>query len=143
MPFFSPRPRSAIAALLVGSAVLAAAIAPAASEGTGDKVTPVFSNKLPNVPGQSLTAILVTYEPGGKSNSHHHAGSVYAYVLTGAIRSENSATGPVRVYKAGESFFEPPGSAYLISENASATEPASLLAIFVAEDGAKLTTFDR
>jgi quercetin dioxygenase-like cupin family protein len=37
----------------------------------------------------------------------HHAGSVFAYVLSGAIRSENSATGPVKVYKAGESFFEP------------------------------------
>ena len=70
---------------------------------------------------------------------HHHAGSVYAYVLSGAIRSENSATGPARVYKAGESFFEPPGSQHLISANASTTEPASLLAIFVADDGATLT----
>jgi quercetin dioxygenase-like cupin family protein len=63
-----------------------------------------------------------------------------AYVLTGAIRSENSATGPAKVYHAGESFFEPPGSRHLVSENASATEPASLLAIFVADDGATLTT---
>jgi len=30
----------------------------------------------------------------------------------------------------------------LISENASATEPASLLAVFVADDGAQLTRFD-
>ncbi len=66
-----------------------------------------------------------------------------AYVLSGAIRSENSATGAVRVYKAGESFFEPPGSTHLVSENASATEPASLLAIFVADDGATLRTVDR
>ncbi len=51
----------------------------------------------------------------------------------------NSATGPARVYKAGETFFEPPGSEHLVSENASATEPASLLAIFVADDGAQLT----
>ena len=50
---------------------------------------------------------------------------------------ENSATGPARVYKAGESFFEPPGSEHLVSENASATEPASLLAVFVADDGAQ------
>jgi quercetin dioxygenase-like cupin family protein len=143
MRFSSPLRRLTIAALLLSSAALASGITPAASEETGDNVTPVFSSKLPNVPGQSLTAILVTYGPGGKSGSHHHAGSVYAYVLTGAIRSENSATGPARVYKAGESFFEPPGSTHLISANASATEAASLLAIFVAEDGAKLTTFDR
>jgi hypothetical protein len=60
-----------------------------------------------------------------------------------SIRSENSATGPAKVYKAGESFFEPPGSEHLVSENASATEPASLLAVFVADDGAQLTSFDR
>jgi quercetin dioxygenase-like cupin family protein len=68
---------------------------------------------------------------------------VFAYVLSGEIRSENSANGPAGVYKAGETFFEPPGSAHLVSENASTTEPASLLAIFVADDGAQLTTFDK
>ena len=104
---------------------------------------PVFAQPLPNVPGKTLTAVVVGYAPGGKSAEHHHAGSVFAFVLSGAIRSENSATGPVRIYKAGESFFEPPGSEHLVSENASDTEPASLLAVFVADDGAQLTTFDK
>ena len=100
------------------------------------------TEKLPNVPGKSITAIVVNYAPGAKSVKHHHAGSVLAYVLSGEIRSENSATGPAKVYKAGETFFEPPGSEHLVSENASATEPASLLAVFVADDGAQLTIFD-
>jgi quercetin dioxygenase-like cupin family protein len=107
------------------------------------QVKPVRAEKLPNVPGKSLTAVVVNYAPGGKSASHHHAGSVFAYVLSGTIRSENSATGPARDYKAGESFFEPPGSEHLVSENASATEPASLLAVFVADDGAQLTVFGK
>jgi Cupin domain. len=68
---------------------------------------------------------------------------VLAYVLSGAVRSENSATGPGQVNKAGESFFEPSGSEHLVSENTSTTEPASLLAVFVADDGADLTTFDK
>jgi len=63
-------------------------------------------------------------------------------VLSGAIRSQNSATGPTKVYRAGESFFEPPGSEHLVSENESATEPASLLAVHIADDGAHLTTTD-
>jgi quercetin dioxygenase-like cupin family protein len=109
----------------------------------GGQVKAVLSEKLPNVPGKSLTAVVVTYAPGGKSLSHHHAGSVFAYVLSGEIRSENSVTGPARVYKAGEGFFEPPGSEHLVSENASTTESASLLAVFVADDGAKLTTFGK
>jgi quercetin dioxygenase-like cupin family protein len=106
-------------------------------------VKTVRVEKLANVPGKTLTAVVVNYAPGGKSGEHHHAGSVFAYVLSGAIRSENSAIGPSRVYKAGESFFEPPGSEHLVSENASTTEPASMLAVFIADDGAKLTTFDK
>jgi quercetin dioxygenase-like cupin family protein len=98
-----------------------------------------FSTQLPNVPGKSLTAIVVNFAPGASSPVHHHAGSVYAYVLTGGIRSENSETGPAREYRAGESFFEPPGSVHLVTANASETEPASLLAVFVADDGATLT----
>jgi quercetin dioxygenase-like cupin family protein len=109
----------------------------------GASVQPVAMEKLPNVPGKSISAVVVTYAPGGKSPKHHHAGSVLAYILTGSIRSQNSATGAMRVYKAGESFFEPAGSEHLISENASTTEPASLLAIFVADDGAHLTTIDK
>jgi hypothetical protein len=47
-----------------------------------------------------------------------------------------------RVYEAGQAFFEPAGSEHLISENAGATEPSTLLAVFVADDGAALTTDD-
>jgi quercetin dioxygenase-like cupin family protein len=107
-----------------------------------EQVRPAFSYPLPNAPGMTVTGLLVTYAPGESSVKHHHPGSVTAYILSGAIRSENSATGPARVYKAGESFFEPPGSLHSVSENASATEPASLLAIFVAPDGATLKVDD-
>ncbi len=124
------------AVLSAGSGVNAA---DADANGT---VKQVRSEALPNVPGKNLTAVLVTYPPGGKSGKHHHAGSVFAYVISGAIRSKVSGQGPAKVYQAGESFFEPPGSEHLVSENASATEPASLLAVFVADRGAKLTTFD-
>ena len=103
----------------------------------------VSSEKLPNVPGKSITAVVVTFPPGAKSTPHRHAGSVLVYVLSGEVRSENSATGPAQVYKAGETFFEPAGSTHLVSENASATEPATILAVFVADDGATLTTRDQ
>ena len=101
------------------------------------------TEKLPNVPGKSVTAVVVTFPLGAKSPPHHHAGSVLVYVLSGEVRSENSATGPAKVYKAGETFFEPAGSAHLVSENVSATEPATILAVFIADDGATLTTIDQ
>ena len=111
----------------------------ASADSNAAKVQPVAAIALPNVPGKVLNAVLVTYAPGGKSATHHHAGSVFAYVLSGEIRSQVSTDAAAKVYKAGQSFFEPPGSSHLISENASATEPASLLAIIVGDDGATLT----
>ena len=124
----------------LSACLLAALLGVGATLGVqNERVRKVSAVKLPNVPGQTLTAEVVEYSPGGKSGVHHHAGSVFVYVLTGSIRSQNSATGPARVYKAGETFFEPPGSDHLVSENASTTEPASLLAIIIAEDGAVLT----
>lgn len=131
--------------MLRGAALLAALTACAAlparaQQPPAGRATVAFSTQLPNVPGKSLTAVVVRYAPGEASGPHHHAGSVFVYVLSGAIRSQVSTSGPAKVYQAGESFFEPPGSDHLVSANASTTEPASLLAIFVADDGAVLTT---
>jgi quercetin dioxygenase-like cupin family protein len=95
----------AAAAVLVAGTVLAGPLCQAA----GDDVRPVATEKLPNVPGKSITAIVVNYAPGARSVKHHHAGSVLAYVLSGEIRSENSATGPAKVYKAGDTFFRAAG----------------------------------
>jgi quercetin dioxygenase-like cupin family protein len=124
------------AALFIGSGGLPHSAGAHADEAN---VQQVFNKLLPNVPGKALSAVVVNYAPGGKSGAHHHSGSVFAYILSGSIRSQVSGDAEAKVYKAGESFFEPPGSSHLVSENASATEPASLIAIFVADDGAALT----
>jgi quercetin dioxygenase-like cupin family protein len=109
----------------------------------GANVTSLFSAPLSNAPGERLTVLMVTYAPGAASPAHHHAGSVFAYVLSGVIRSENSATGPAENYAEGQSFFEPAGSEHMISANASTTKPARLLVIFVAPENGKLTTYDK
>ena len=130
---------SAWFAAALGAAILQPAAIGSASAHDAANVTQIFAQQLANVPGNSMTALVVEYAPGGKSDSHHHTGSVFAYVLTGEIRSQISDGAPAKVYKAGEFFYEPPGSSHLVSENASATEPASLLAVFVAADDATLT----
>lgn len=102
-------------------------------------VEPVTSHALPNVPGKRVTVVRVFYGPGGFTPPHYHSGSVTAYVTKGEIRSQLGG-GPVETFKVGQSFFEPPGSTHLVSANASTTEPAELIAIFVADEGAQLTT---
>ena len=105
-----------------------------------DKVEPITSHALPSVPGKRVTIVRVFYGPGGFTRAHKHAGSVTAYVTKGEIRSQ-LAGGAVEVFKVGQSFFEAPGAVHLVSANASNTEPAELIAVFVADEGAQLTTF--
>lgn len=126
-------------AAALSAAILQPSMIGSASAHDAETVKQIFTQQLPNVPGNSMTAFVVEYEPGGKSESHHHSGSVFAYVLEGEIRSQISDGQPAKVYKAGEFFYEPPGSDHLVSENASATKPAKLLAVFVADDAAVLT----
>jgi quercetin dioxygenase-like cupin family protein len=139
MRFITVRWRLLVVALIAIVVCGLAGLVPAVrASGAGQEHT-VFSGQLPNVPGKTLTAVVVEYGPGDSTPAHRHAGSVIAYVISGQIRSENSATGAVRVYHAGETFFEPPGSTHLVSANASDMDPASLLAVFVADDHAQLT----
>src|SRR6185503_17020747 len=119
---------TALTAVLGGAAV-------AHDTSSGDaKVTIVYDQKLPNVPGKSMKGVLVEYPPGGSSPAHTHPNSafIYATVLEGVIRSQVN-DGPVTVYRAGENFSEMPGDHHAVSANASKTEPAKLLAVFVVD----------
>jgi len=113
------------------------AIALRASPGlaqSSEEVKVVFEHAIPNIKGKRLVAQIVSYPPGAKSLPHHHAPSafIYARVLSGAIRSQVGDE-PVKVYQAGESWHELPGSHHKISENASDRDPASLLAVIVVD----------
>src|SRR5258707_10956942 len=120
--------------LLVTAIALVSMAAAPAHHASGNKVTLVYDHVLPNVPGKSIKGVLVEYAPGGTSPGHTHPRSafIYATVLEGAIRSQVN-DGPVKVYRAGESFSEFPGDRHNVSANASTTEPARLLAVFVLD----------
>ena len=128
--------------ILFATLIAAAMFAPAAhaepapqNSGQNPVVRPVFDQPT-NVPGKSLEAVAVSYPPGAKSAAHHHAKSAFimAYVISGAIRSQLEGE-PARVYHAGETWSEAPGAHHTVSENASATEPAELLALFLVDTG--------
>jgi quercetin dioxygenase-like cupin family protein len=131
--------------LIAAAGVIVAVTLPVAALGHGETVTPQFEHAIPNIQGKSLVAFIVDYEPGGASPAHVHSksGFVFAYVVSGTIESQVN-NGPKRVYHAGESWYEDPGSSHHVSRNTSATEPAKLLAVFVADTGDKeLTTYPK
>ena len=98
------------------------------------RVTLVYQHELPNVPGKSIKGVLVEYGAGGHSQAHTHPASafIYATVLEGAIASQVN-DGPVKTYRAGQSFSELPGDRHRVSANASKTKSAKLLAVFVVD----------
>lgn len=100
----------------------------------------VFKHDLPNftMDDWEVTVSAVDYAPGRVGKVHHHAGFVLAYVLEGNIVTKISGQ-EERTYKAGEMFFEPPGSTHEVGRNPSETQPAKLLALIFAKKGAQLT----
>jgi len=102
------------------------------------KVTLVFDRALPTVPDKSMKGVLVEYPPGGSNPAHTHPASVFIYatVLEGAIRSKVNDD-PEKVYRAGESWAEVPGDHHVVSANASDTQFARLLAVFVVNTDEK------
>ena len=137
-PVVLPRYAFVVYALIVGAIGVGSGMA--ADENA--KTALVYEHALPNVPGKSIKGVLVEYGPGGTSSAHTHPKSafIYATVLEGAIRSSVN-NGPAVTYRSGESFSEMPGDRHSVSENASKTEPAKLLAVFVVDtDEKELTT---
>jgi quercetin dioxygenase-like cupin family protein len=127
-----------ICALIVCALVATVGVGSGIAADKGPKVTLVYDHALPNVPGKSMKGVLVEYGPGDASPVHMHPKSafIYATVLEGAIRTSVN-DGPVVTYRAGQNFSEMPGDRHSVDENASKTEPAKLLAVFVVDTDEK------
>lgn len=98
---------------------------------------PVASHSIADAPGKTLTSILLTVPPGAKANAHRHAGVVFGYVMEGAVCSQITGDAALKPYKAGDSFFEPPGSHHLGFTNPGIVT-AKVLVTQVADTGAQL-----
>jgi quercetin dioxygenase-like cupin family protein len=110
---------------------------------TAAKVAPQFMHALPNIPGKVMSVVTVSYAPGAASPGHRHGQAfVYAYVLEGKVRTQVEGE-PEKVLGPGESWFEAPGAHHMVSGNASKTEPAKFLVVFIGGDKEELVTMDK
>lgn len=124
---------------LAAAFALLGAVTNADGQNPAAAADPVFRQDLPNVnlDGWEVTVSVIDMPPGRVGHAHRHPGFVLAYVLEGAIRTKISDQ-PEAVYKAGQMFYEWPGSIHRVSANASQTEPAKLLAMVFAQKGSQL-----
>jgi len=104
------------------------------------KRTALTSQDLPAMDGANLMVTVqeLEYVPGGTSEAHRHNGCTFVYVLAGEILTQID-DGPVKTYKPGEMFYEPPLHLHAVSKNASSTESAKFLVFRVIEKGKPAT----
>ncbi|HKT65107.1 MAG TPA: cupin domain-containing protein [Burkholderia sp.] len=117
------------------------AVLPAAAHAhdAGDAVHAIMQQAVPEAPGKLVVVATVDYAPGQASEAHKHLGSVFAVVSKGEVLSQVNG-GPVHRYRAGEGWYEPPGSRHQMSRNASATEPAQLVVFGLTGEHQPLTS---
>lgn len=95
----------------------------------------VIRQRLPGEPKRDITLVEVTFPPGTGVMPHMHANGVMAFVISGTLASK-VGDGPEQAFHAGDAWWEPVGAIHRVLRNASPTQTATLLAIYIAPAGA-------
>lgn len=134
--------RSGVVGLLSQLIIPAARAVEALTQQASFKSEVVAELDLPavNLNNWSVTVLDLTF-PGSAPlfPSHQHSGFVIGYVRKGEFRFQLRGE-PETIIKAGQIFFEPPGSIHEIGSSASATKPAKVLVLLFGEKGKENTT---
>ncbi|WP_422929762.1 cupin domain-containing protein [Singulisphaera sp. PoT] len=97
----------------------------------GEKVRVIDQpNIVEKLDGKATKAsfVEVTIEPGQAGDAHRHPGPGFGYILEGEYEWAIDQQ-PVKVLKAGDTFYEPTGCLHRVSRNASKQHRARLLAV--------------
>jgi quercetin dioxygenase-like cupin family protein len=88
--------------------------------------------------GQETTAttVEVTLKPGQSGSPHRHPGPVFVYVVEGEYELGIDDQ-PTKVFKAGDTFYEPTGCLHRVSKNPAATGRTRLIAVVLHPRDAK------
>ncbi|WP_085675554.1 MULTISPECIES: cupin domain-containing protein [unclassified Pseudomonas] len=132
------KPTRLCLALFVSAGLLGGQSAAWAHGDVPDQVKVLQEKQPANAPGKKAVMLTVSYAPGQASPAHQHPGAVMAYVLEGAVVSKLNDE-QEKTYKAGEYWYEAPGTVHSISRNASKTRPAKLLVWSLVDEGKPVT----
>ena len=83
-----------------------------------------------------VTVVEVTLKPGQAGKPHRHPGPVIGYVLEGEYELGIDDQ-PSKVFKAGETFYEPTGCLHRVSKNPAAKGNTRVLAVVLHPRDAK------
>ncbi|KAJ9491631.1 hypothetical protein VN97_g1629 [Penicillium thymicola] len=93
----------------------------------------VYSHKLVGIPNKTIVTLRIEFPPNGSTPPHRHGGAnVSAYVLKGTVLNKMNED-PMKMTEEGGTWFEAPGCHHRISDNASKTEPATVMATMITD----------
>lgn len=125
--------RAARVGLVPAALALLAFSAVAGGAATSDAVVAaLLTRDLIGMPGKEVTMETVEYAPGAKSPPHRHHAQVFVYVLEGSVRMQVQGS-PAVTLGPGGTFYESPDDLHVVSENASASQPAKFLVVMVKD----------
>ena len=124
--------------LLAGALLLLSSAGSVAAQET-TKVTSLMSRDLSDIPGKEGDMLIVEYAPGAVDPIHRHNANAFVYVLEGSVVMQVKGGEQVTL-QPGQTFYEGPNDIHVVGRNASKTEPAKFLVVFIKNKGAPILT---
>jgi quercetin dioxygenase-like cupin family protein len=84
----------------------------------------------------TVTTVEVTIGPGQAGRPHRHPGPAFVYVAEGTYELGIDDQ-PTKIYKSGETFYEPSGCLHRVSRNPAASGNTRLIAVLIHPRGVK------
>ena len=124
------------AALIISFALGSLALA---ADDTPVTITEIFKRDHPELADKEILVKRIELKPGAAAPPHMHPGMVTGYVETGTLEFQLKGE-PLKTLKAGDVFFEPPGSHHMVARNPDTTAKTVVIAFVVNPKGAPLST---
>ncbi|HJY41381.1 MAG TPA: cupin domain-containing protein [Steroidobacteraceae bacterium] len=126
-------------AIVLAAGSFAASLASASPEAIA---TPLMTQPLSDSPGKEGLMLLVEYPPGSVDPVHRHDAHAFIYVLEGSVVMQVKGGKEVTLTR-GQTFYEGPNDVHLVGRNASTTQPAKFLVVFLKKAGAPVLTVEK
>lgn len=130
--------KNLVPAVVIACSSFAAPCAHAAEQAA---VTPLMTKALADYPGKELLMITVEYPPGSVDPVHRHDAHAMIYVLEGSIVMQVKGGKEVTLTR-GQTFYEGPNDVHVVGRNASNTQPARFVVVFLKKEGAPILTVE-
>jgi quercetin dioxygenase-like cupin family protein len=101
-------------------------------------ITEIFKRDHPELADKDVIVKRIELKPGASAPPHMHPGMVTGYVETGTLEFQLKGE-PLKTLKAGDVFFEVPGSHHMVARNPDTAKKTVVIAFVINPKGEPLS----